>query len=346
MAVKKLSLALAVALALGIIPALANAKDQAPGAACRDRKDATRALSLKVSGEEATGHFSLPANVPDTLVVFAHGYGHDSRSWLDHMRMSSADHGVLAVAMDYRGTYEEKTEDGTTIRGWFVKEGAADLVAAAQHLQALCPSIKSTILFGVSMGGNASGLALAKAADEKAAGGGPLFDHWFDVEGAVNVVETYAGASALAPANAFAANAKADIEDEMNGTPADDPEGYQDLAVVSHIDEIAASGVKGVAVIHAVEDGLVPYNQAREMVGELTQAQVPVEMYTIGQKGDGESGTTITGYSPVKESPYAGHASETSDTHVVMVTAFERLWSLVDEDQGFQGAQDHFINFP
>jgi hypothetical protein len=69
-------------------------------------------------------------------------------------------------------------------------------------------------------------------------------------------------------------------------------------------------------------------------------------MFTIGQKGDGESGTTITGYSPVKDSPYAGHASETSDTHVVMVTAFDRLWSLVDKDEGFQGAQDHFINFP
>ena len=343
---KKLSLVLSLALLVGIIPAFANAKDPAPGALCHDRKDTTKALSLNVSGEQATGHYSFPAKAPETLILFAHGYGHDSRSWLDHMRKTSADHGALAVAMDYRGTYEEKTEDGTTIRGWFVKEGAADLVAAAQHFQARCPSIQQTILFGVSMGGNSSGLALAKAADEKAVGGGPLFDYWFDVEGAVNVVETYAGASVLAPANAFAANAKADIEDEMNGTPADDPEGYRDLAVVSHIDEIVASGVKGVAVIHAVEDGLVPYNQAREMYGELVQAQVPIEMFTIGQKGDGESGTTITGYSPVKDSPYAGHASETSDTHVVMVTAFDRLWSLVDKDEGFQGAQDHFINFP
>ena len=345
---KKLSLLVSLALFVGLVPALAGAKDPTPPGwrGCRDARDLARPFSVDVSGEAATGRYALPLKEADTLVLYAHGYGHDSSSWVDHMRMSAADHGVITAAMDYRGTYEEKTEDGTTIRGWFVKEGAADLVAAAHYFQKLCPSIKTTILFGVSMGGNASGLALAKAADEKAVGGGPLFDYWFDVEGAVNVVETYAGASALAPANAFAANAKADIEDEMNGTPADDPEGYRDLAVVSHIDEIVASGVKGVAVIHAVEDGLVPYNQAREMVGELVQAQVPVEMYTIGQKGDGESGTTITGYSPVKDSPYAGHASETSDTHVVMVTAFERLWSLVDKDEGFQGSQDHFINFP
>ena len=131
------------------------------------------------------------------------------------------------------------------------------MIAATKIFKDQCPSISQTVLFGVSMGGNSSGLALASAADEKAPGGGPLFDYWFDVEGAVNVVETYAGASVLAPANEFAANAKADIEDEMNATFDEDPEGYMDLAVVSHMDEIAASGVKGVAVIHALEDGLV-----------------------------------------------------------------------------------------
>jgi pimeloyl-ACP methyl ester carboxylesterase len=343
--VKRLSLSISIALLAAIVP-VAGAKSPAPtGRGCRDNKDVAKALTLDVEGEKATGHYALPSTPTDTLVVYAHGYGHDSTSWLEHMRVSAADHGVIAVAMDYRGTYVEKTEDGTTIRGWFVREGAADLVAAALYFQELC-SIERTILFGVSMGGNASGLALAHAAERKSAAGGALFDHWFDVEGAVNAVETYAGASALAPANAFAANAKADIEAEMGGTPADNPEGYADLAVVSHMDEVAASGVKGVAVIHAVEDGLVPYNQAREIVGELAARQIPYEMYTIGQKGDGESGTTITGYSPVKDSPYAGHASETSNTHVVMVTAFDRLWSLVDEGVGFEGGTEHAIDLP
>jgi pimeloyl-ACP methyl ester carboxylesterase len=344
---KKLVLFVVLAIIGATVPAVAAPKGTPPGQAkkaCRDSSDDVKALSLPVAGETATGRYALPAADADTLVVFAHGYGHHSASWIDHMRKAAADHGVVAVAMDYRGTYEEKNEDGsTTVRGWFVKEGAADMIAATEFFQQRCSSIDETVLFGVSMGGNSSGLALARAG-AMSEGNDPLFDYWFDVEGAVNVVETYLGASALAPANAFAANAKADIEAEVGGTFTDDPAGYQDLAVVSHMDEIEASGVKGVAVIHALEDGLVPYNQAREIASELGSRSIPTEMYTIGAKGGGESGTTISGYSPVKDSPLAGHASEKSETHIVMVTAFERLWSLIDDDVGFTDYTEFFVD--
>ncbi len=334
-----------VALLIGALPASAGKKGPKSSLMCRDTVDEAQALQLDVNGEPATGRFAAPKQKPTTLVVFAHGYGHDSDSWVDHMKKAAAEHGVLAVAMDYRGTYEQRNEDGSvTIRGWFVKEGAEDLVAATKFFRKACPSIKQTVLFGVSMGGNASGLALAKASEETAYDGTALFDYWFNVEGAVNAVETYAGASALAPVNEFAANAKADIEQELGGTPADNPEGYRDLAVVSHIDEIADSGVKGVMVVHALEDGLVPYNQSREIVAELAARQIPVESYTVGQKGDGESGTTITGYSGQNASPFAGHASERSDTHIVMVTAFERLWALVDDEVGFGMYTERFVN--
>ena len=353
---KKLIALVVAALAVGAVPALAkppgapgNPKTP-PGLAkksCVDSDDATRSLALSVGGGTATGRYAVPSQLPETLVVFAHGYGHNSASWVDHMRKAASEHGVLAVAMDYRGTYEQTNEDdSTTIRGWFVKEGAADMVAATQHFRTACPSISQTVLFGVSMGGNASGLALASAADQRGPDGKPLFDYWFDVEGAVNVVETYAGASVLAPANTFAANAKADIEDEMNATFEEDPEGYADLAVVSHMDEIEASGVKGVAVIHAIEDGLVPYNQAREIVPELVTRSIPTEVYTIGTKGEGESGTTISGYSPVKDSPFAGHASETSETHLVMATALDRLWSLIDDGVDFAVYEENFTDAP
>lgn len=344
---KKLAFLILFALAVGAIPALAASDDPSAGeptSMCVDDVDEAKDLAIPVGDQTATGRYALPNEDPTTLVVFAHGYSHHSASWVDHMRKAAADHGVLAVAMDYRGTYEVPNPDSTvTVRGWFVKEGAEDMIAATKEFQSLCPSITQTVLFGVSMGGNASGLALARASEEESAAGGPLFDYWFDVEGAVNVVETYAGASVLAPANAFAANAKADIEDEMNGTFADDPEGYKDLAVVSHIDEIAASGVKGVAVIHALEDGLVPYNQAREIVAELVSQEIPLEVYTIGGKGDGESGTTISGYTPVKDSPFAGHASEKSETHIVMVTAFDRLWNLIDDGAGFEDYSENFV---
>lgn len=335
-------IALASVIALiAVVPTTSQAR-RARGSACKLKPLSVQDMHVSVDGETATGRYVLPAKPPKTLVVFAHGYGHDSRSWIDHMLRAAKDHGVAAVAMDYRGTYEQRNDDGsTTIRGWFVQEGAADMIAATKLIHKACPTIKETVLFGVSMGGNSSGLALAAAAQEKNAAKDPLFDYWFNVEGAVNAAETYAGASVLAPANAFAANAKADIEAETGGTPATHPEAYRDLAVVTHIDEIAASGVKGVMVIHALEDGLVPYNQGREIAAELAAEQIPTEFYTVHGKGDGESGTTLTGYSGNNSSPLAGHASEKSDTHVVMVTAFERLWALIDDDQTFTGYSEH-----
>ena len=63
---------------------------------------------------------------------------------------------------------------------------------------------------GVSMGGNMSGLALALAGanDITRSNGKPLFDYWIDVEGSVNLVETYMAARGAAAAIPFAANAQ------------------------------------------------------------------------------------------------------------------------------------------
>lgn len=339
---KRFVVLIALALVASSLPALAKPKAMAPGQAkklCTDRVDEAKNLSVPVEGETATGRYAAPATAPKVLLVIGHGYGHTSESWIDHMRKAAAEHGVLAVAMDYRGTYEEKADDGTvTVRGWFVKEGADDMIAATHLLQDACTSINYTVLLGVSMGGNSTGLALANAAEETNPRGGPLFDYWFDIEGAVNVVETYMGASALAPANAFAANAKADIEAEMGGTIADDPQGYADLAVVSHMDEIKASRVQGVVMVHAVEDGLVPYNQSRELAKLLLQQQIAYEMHTVTDKDGGESGTTISGYTGQDVSPMAGHASEKSTSHAVMRVTFQRLWELVDYNLAINGA--------
>jgi len=338
-----------VALAVVALVAVAVPASAAPDAPrgrggkvfCQDNKDATLDLTIPVGGQAATGKYAVPRSAPETLLVFAHGYGHKSDSWVNHMRKAASGHGVAAVTMDYRGTY---IDDDGNIRGWFVKEGAADMLAATHLFQEQCRSIQRTIIFSVSMGGNAAGLAVAQSAEHKNAQGGPLYDYWYNVEGAVNSLETYAGASVLAPANEFAARAKADIEQEMGGsTPAQDPAGYADLAVVTHADEIAASGVKGVVMVHALEDGLVPYNQSREILPLLVAGGVPTEMYTVAGKGKGESGTTITGYTGQGASPFAGHASEKSDTHIVMVTAFDRLWSLLDDGEEVAPYMEHFV---
>jgi acetyl esterase/lipase len=301
-------------------------------AKCVDKADEALPLRLIVDGQKATGHYSVPESHPTALVVIGHGYGHSSYSWIEHMKRMSDELGVIAVAMDYRGTTFEPEpwpKDGVpSTRGWRVMEGAQDMIAATKLLKANCPSIDETVIFGVSMGGNSTGLALALAAEEKK----PLFDYWIDAEGATNVIETYFGARVLAAGNEFAANAYADIVEEMGGEFEDDPAPYVEHAVVSRIEEIKASGVKGVVVIQGVNDGLVPYNQSRELVAELAAEEIPVDMYSaVRNDADGESGTTITGYAG-GDPGIAGHASERSTTHAVMVTAFDRLKALVTED--------------
>ena len=320
---------------------------------CTDKVDDAIRLEIPVKGETATGHYALPAGTPKGLVVFAHGYGHTSYSWIEHMKRAAREHNVVAVGMDYRGIQinPDSNNDGLPeSRGWNAKAGAEDLVAAAQYFRGFCRTVKTTALFGVSMGANMSGLALAMASTEKAPDGSALFDYWFDIEGAVNVVETYAGARVLAPVNSFAANAQQDIEKEMGGPIEETPETYLDRAVVTHVDEIAASGVKGVVLVHGIDDGLVPYNQSREMSSLLLQNQVPLDFFTVGRRSpESEQETTATGYvggqlDPDYKSPFAGHASEKSTTHIIMVTAFERLWQLMDENEAPGVYREFFVD--
>lgn len=315
-------LVLALLVSALAVPAGANPTDD--GNPCTDAADTAGAYTVDVEGETATGVVAFPETDPSALVVFAHGYSHASASWVDHSRWAADELGAAAVAMDYRGTYVG--EDGA-VRGWQVAEGAADMIAAARDLEELCGGFDTIVIFGVSMGGNSSGLALA-ATPTRIDGTTPLFDWWFNVEGAANVIETYQGARALAPANTFANYAQADIEAEMGGTYEEVPEVYAERAVVNRVDDIAASGVKGVYMVHGVEDGLVPFNQAAEIYGLLTDAGVRTAFEIKTDNGGAESGTTITGYA-APGSPLAGHASETSTTHVVMRAALDRLRALL-----------------
>ena len=338
----------AAALTLGLVaPAGAQPPQEPPGRAnsvhCSDGQDMALQLSIQVNGETATGHYALPTGQPKGLVVFAHGYGHTSYSWIEHMKTAAREHDVIAVAMDYRGLTWLGDTDGDGLpnsRGWPARKGAEDLIAAAQLFQGLCPTIDKTALMGVSMGGNMSGLAAALAKDAKRSDGQPLFDYWINVEGVSNLIETYNEARLVGlSGNAFAKQAQADIEAETGGTFETRSSEYVARCVVCRIADIKASGVRGVIVIHGFDDGLVPYNQAREMVAALVGARIPTDMFSIARRSpQSERETTATGYvgNQVDKnytSPLAGHASEKSTTHIVMVTAFERLWALMDGNQ-------------
>jgi acetyl esterase/lipase len=284
-----------------------------------------RRMSLQVGGQEALALVALPRRKPHGIVVFDHGYGHTMESWREHAARTADTLGVIAIAPNYRGQTVPPVGTKASSRGWRVAEGAEDSIAYAQHFEALCKPKGTNVVYGVSMGGNTSGLVVA--AKPKGPDGKPLFDYWVAVEPAVNVTQTYLGASVLAPANTFAANAKADIEEAFGGTIAAKPDVYRERTVVARTTDIAAAGLKGVYVVHGVADGLVTYNQSRELQALLRAQRVPLDMWTaVTRKAGTEPGTTVDGYLPTGQtSPFAGHASETSTTHVVGVAGFAAL---------------------
>ena len=302
---------------------------------CAGDPNDVRHLYLRVDNELTFGLYAMPPKPPKGIVIFAHGYQHTAYSWQKHLTTVARRNNVVAVAMNYRKQYDFPGSPLPTSRGWRVAEGAADSIAAAKFMEAACPTARTIVMYGVSMGGNTAGLAVAAQA-KRGDNTTPLFDYLFDIEGAVNVTETYFEARALMlTGNKYAEQAVGDIEEEMGGTFEQQSDVYLDRTVVNRVDDIAASGVKGVVIVHGVADGLVGYNQTPEFATLLHSHGVPVDVWTAVTRGEkSESGTTLDGYVggnvPNYSSPFAGHASETSETHIVGATGFERLARLFE----------------
>lgn len=316
-------LGLAVLLLGLLVPGTASAAE------CSGDPAEVRPLTLTVGGEPATGLYTVPSGRPRGLVVFGHGAANTSDSWRRHLVTAAQREGVIAVAMDYRGmevTGRHEERGTVTARGWPAKAGAEDLVAAAQHFDRECRGLAGIVLYGVSMGGNMTGLAMAAKA--KRADGRPLFDYWFAIEGVHNLTETYQEARAVAPAVAFARTTVEDIEKETGGPLETHAAAFAERTNLNRVQDIADSGVRGVLFVHAYEDGTVPYNQSQEMTRALRQAGVPTDLYSVGGRGSDEPDTTIGGYAGA-QSGNAGHGWEGSETHVVIQTGLDRLNALL-----------------
>lgn len=306
--------------------------------ACTGNPDRVHRLDLRVAGMKTFGLYAVPRHRAKGIVVFAHGYGHTAYSWAEHVKRVARRDGVIAVAMDYHGQRDLPPADGEKLpssRGWRVSEGAQDSIAAAKLFDRSCRTGGMNTIYGVSMGGNTSGLVAAAGAKDTR--GRPLFDYWFAVEPAVNITETWTEATLVAQSgNAYARNATADIEQETGGTPANVPDAYRERTVVARIPDIAAAGLRGVVVVHGIDDGLVPYNQSRELVAGLRAAGVTVDDTTIGTRGAGEAGTTLSGNvlgQLGQTSPFAGHGSESRMTQLVITTGFAALDGLYRDGQ-------------
>jgi hypothetical protein len=317
--------ALASATARAVEVPCAQHSDPRLGAISDDGIGTTSALGL------ADGRYALPeTQQPTQLVVMFHGHGNDSCSWRNHLRRA-AERGAVAFALDYvRQTPSENY-------GWFMREASADSIAAARHFLAAYPSIQQVFAFGISMGGNASGVAVASPDAVRLDGTTPLFDYWVVVEGANNLIEEYGVIRAVAPAVADAALAQREIEQENGGSLEQVPQRYAEITNVLRAPDMSA--LRGAVVVNGVDDGLVTTDQSPQLAAALNAVGVPTHLYTVLFRGDGEPGSTATGIvaDPIFEAlglPYpaafAGHGWEGSDTQVVIAQGFARLWELMD----------------
>jgi hypothetical protein len=314
-------------------------------------------------GSTDTGIYALPASRPKGIVVFAHGHNNTPEgAWETHLRQTAQQDDVIAVAMDY---YDPTPPSplpkgvGPDDYGWRVAEGADFSVTAARAFYAACHP-RTIVMYGVSMGGETAGLAAAEKA--KRPGGRPLFDYLFDIEGVANVLETYLEAAATSN------YAQGEIEEEMGGTPQQSPSAYEQRDLVTRASDIAASGVRGIVVVQAADDGLVPYDQNREFVTQLAADRVPVDYFTVGMRGKIDTAnpnplnltdnggcseandcqTTAdgyaTGYIPGFTSPFAGHGWEGSNTQPVIMTGFARLSALFNHGQHPTGYHEYLAD--
>lgn len=264
-------------------------------------------------------------STPTKLVVFCHGYGQTVEgAWLKHLRRTASDD-IVAVSTNYRDNL-----------GFPSQRGAEDTIALTRATLARFPSIKTVYALGVSMGGNVCGNAVTLSARQSPVGKS-LYDFWVDVEGLTNLSESWTEGRAALP------DAAAGMERDAGGTPADQPQAYVDRSPALNANTMKSGGVRAVAVIHGFNDGLVPYNQAREMALALQQAGIPTQLFNVVfDSPTQDSGTTLTGDLGLVtggQAPDAndaaglnltGHGWEGDYDHPVIRAGFDQLARMLD----------------
>ena len=252
--------------------------------------------SITVDGETALGWLGYPASAtPTTLLVFGHGCcGKPDQSG---MVSGYADaYGAVVVAMDYRGPGR-----------WDVMKGHRDLIAATEDLKARFPTIGRTVIWGISMGGETTGMAVAARPD--------LYDYWVDTFGVVDLFQEFA-ALGLYPGVSADPNNPANptrswIVEETGGLPATVPEAY--LARSPAYSAASMRGITRAYISHGVGDLIVQYSQSRLMFANLVANGVPVTLHTVATRGGETQGPFVPNVGvPTVPTPVAPSAHDGS----------------------------------
>ncbi|HET6153308.1 MAG TPA: hypothetical protein VFE15_10140 [Marmoricola sp.] len=337
----------ALALAIGLPFMLAGqaSADTVVAAPCTSASQVPQPLSVTVGSQAATGIYALPATAPRGIVVVGHGFPGTAAGEASLVQQIATSDNVIALAMNYRGT------DLSTGLGWRVIEGAQDSIAATKLFDSSCPGSDSFVntVFGISMGGNMSGLAVSQNALR--ASGAPLYNYWFDVSGVSDVTETWADAAAislvpLGSVQTTGKNGLAAESAEFGGTPLTVPGAYLTNSPVTRAGLMRSSGIQGVEIFHGLDDGEVTADQGVQMAAALAVAGVPTDVYTsLFNTPGGSNGLTLDGDTlgaalsavntealmgllPAYVSPFSGHVSD-----VVLSSALTHLTSLYGSHQ-------------
>lgn len=223
-------------------------------AGARDRAVVER-FAVQVGAEVAHGYLAYPVDrTPTVLLVYGHGCcGPRSMAKIDERLAFARTHAAVVVAMDYRGR-----------GGWDVAAGAADVVAATEALQRRFP-IERTVIWGLSMGAEVTGMAVAARPD--------LYDWWVGTAGVYDLVSQWAtpGFRTL-------------IEAETRGTPTSRPAAYRQRSPV----HLAADmkGIEGAVLVHGAGDPIALQDQAWRMDRALTEAGIRsrLEVVALGDQ--------------------------------------------------------------
>ncbi|HLE97363.1 MAG TPA: prolyl oligopeptidase family serine peptidase [Candidatus Thermoplasmatota archaeon] len=213
-----------------------------------------RGFNITVDGEPAAGWVGVPANgTSDRLLVFAHGFGDDG-AWFAEALAEAAEQGVLGVAMHYRGEVD----------AFKVRTGVNDTIAATLAMQRAHPAVERTVIYGVSMGGEVSGLAVAAAPPG-------TYDWWIDGVGVMDLATLWVTAPYFHEA----------IEAETGGTPTEVPGEYRARSPLFDVSGIAAQGLTRAYLVYGAADPVVPLEHAERMYKALVDARVPVTYYAV-----------------------------------------------------------------
>ncbi len=320
--------------------------DPAPAVACVGDPAAVRRFDFAVDGEPTYGLYAAPRSEPIGLAMVEHGYVQTAYEYIDVLR-ALAERGLLAVAVNYRGTIERPPLPDPDPRGIPVRAGAEDVIAIARHLDELC-AFGSRSLLCHSLGCGIAGFALLQRPERTA--GGPLFDQWTGYGPALDAVLGGLAAELLGPVDPYFEGIRQDLHAEMGGSVFERPADYVAISPAWRTDEIARSGVERVEFVHGALDGEAPIETTARTVAGLIANGVPTELVVLAAHPEGaEPGTTIDGLAAAMlgvpyTTPFDGHGSDLSerlaiDRVVAFASGFEPLScaELVGHD-GLSGA--------